>query len=65
MLKVSNTGSLTKKSSLQKTLGIGLQNIKDRLAILFGEKSKLSVTESDGKVVAEIKIPIQETKALT
>jgi sensor histidine kinase YesM len=57
-LKVSNSGSIKESSRIQKKLGIGLQNIRERLALIYGDGTKLNLFENSGQVVAEIKFPL-------
>ena len=57
-LQVKNTGNLKTSSSIQKKLGVGLQNIKERLALIYGDQSKLLLAEEGEFVVARIKIPL-------
>ncbi len=65
ILQVSNTGSLATSSKIQKKLGVGLQNIKERLSLIYGGRTKLDLSESGGLVIAEIKIPLIMQKSLT
>ncbi len=55
LIKVTNTGTLQiSKDSTQ----LGLQNIRQRLRLLYGTKATFLLEEIDSKVVATIKIPI-------
>ncbi|WP_420320225.1 sensor histidine kinase [Flagellimonas sp.] len=55
-IQVRNTGQL----KLQKnTTQLGLKNIRQRLKLLYGDKASFSLTEMDGEVVADIKIPME------
>ncbi len=58
-IEVNNTGKLKSHTSSTK---IGLQNIQERLRLLYGKRSFFSLTEvgRGSKVVALIKIPLDE-----
>ncbi|MBN8545661.1 MAG: histidine kinase [Ignavibacteria bacterium] len=56
VLIILNSGSLDDKL-MADSKGFGLANTKNRLSILYGEKASFTISESDGKVRAEIKIP--------
>ena len=58
VLKVSNTGGLGKSTTIQQKLGVGLQNIKERLGLIYGKQTLFNLSEHEGFVVAEIKIPL-------
>lgn len=62
VLQVSNTGNLGQSTSIQKKLGVGLQNIKERLRLIYGKQSLFDLSENQGFVVAEIKIPMLAEK---
>lgn len=54
-IKVINTGKLQMaKDSTQ----LGLENIRQRLSLLYGDKAVFSLTEEKDEVVANIKIPL-------
>lgn len=53
-IEVSNTGKLVHSES---STHIGLQNILERLQLIYGKKATFRLTESDDKVLAAIKIP--------
>jgi LytS/YehU family sensor histidine kinase len=60
ILKVSNTGNL--KSSLdfsKENTGIGLENLRKRLKINFGEKATFEIQELNNLVTAIISIPLE------
>lgn len=53
---VSNTGHLSQNKNGTQ---LGVQNIKRRLNLLYGETSTFNLEEQDNAVVATIKIPLQ------
>ena len=56
-IEVLNTGQLKEKSS--ESTGVGLQNAKDRLRLLFGANASLTLqNDPDNQVSARIAIPI-------
>lgn len=59
-LKVANTGTftLTPEKSIKNT-NIGLENLKKRLKINFGERATLEIENQNEFVVASIKLPLQ------
>lgn len=59
---VTNTGSLQRPSGafLPPSHGIGLRNVRERLAQLFPERHSIELGEVEGKVVARIELPVLE-----
>ncbi len=57
-IKVQNTGNLNKSSSLDDQLGVGLENIKKRLELIYNGKATMEMTEIKNNVVVSLKIPI-------
>jgi LytS/YehU family sensor histidine kinase len=57
-VEVANTGKLSNRASDPdaNSTGIGLQNVRKRLAQLFPERSRFSVFEEDGWIRAVIEI---------
>ncbi|RFZ91250.1 hypothetical protein D0C36_20160 [Mucilaginibacter conchicola] len=55
-LTVKNTGIMARKNELEDSLGIGLQNIRSRLALLYGQDASLSFSEIPPFIVVEIRI---------
>jgi sensor histidine kinase YesM len=54
-IEVKNTGKLTINETSTK---VGLENIKKRLSLMYGEKAIFSLTEENDNVVAKINIPL-------
>ncbi|MGX1929864.1 sensor histidine kinase [Flagellimonas sp. 2504JD4-2] len=55
-IQVRNTGKL----KLQKnTTQLGLKNIRQRLKLLYADNASFNLHETDGEVVADIKIPLE------
>jgi sensor histidine kinase YesM len=54
-IQVANSGNL---ASTENTTQVGLENIKRRIALLYGEKGKFALREINDQVVATIKIPL-------
>ncbi|MBQ4821691.1 histidine kinase [Aquimarina sp. MMG016] len=59
LIKVINSGIL---SISKNTTRLGLQNIQQRLQLLYGNKASFSLNEIESEVVADIKIPIAHDK---
>jgi hypothetical protein len=57
-IRVENTGSLQNPS--KSSTGIGISNTKQRLELLYDKKAHFSLFEEYGKVIAEIRIPIEQ-----
>jgi len=57
-IKVKNTGSLTTSSALGEKLGVGLENIRKRLDLLYNGNAKLQLKEVNEFVEASINIPL-------
>ena len=57
-LEVLNTGSLEQEADVDARLGVGLQNIRERLDLLYNGKARLLLTEEPPMVVARLQIPI-------
>jgi len=54
-IEVANPGTLqTSKNTTQ----VGLENIRKRITLLYGEKGEFSLKESNDQVIATIKIPL-------
>jgi LytS/YehU family sensor histidine kinase len=60
LVRVSNSGTLPAAKEVSK--GTGLENTRQRLALLYGEKASLQLAQQDGRVVATLRIP-REVKA--
>ena len=58
-IHVKNTGSLNKSAKLGDKLGIGLENIRKRLDLIYNGKANLNMNEVDNFVIASIKIPVK------
>jgi sensor histidine kinase YesM len=54
-LRVTNTMAA---EGLPREGGIGLRNVRDRLAIQFGERASFHAAPEEGQWVAEIRIPL-------
>ncbi len=57
-IDVKNTGSLNSKTSLGERLGVGLENIKRRLDLIYNGHANFHMSEAQNLVIASIKIPI-------
>jgi len=55
-LMVKNTGSLRQKNKLEDSLGIGLNNIKARLKLLYNGRATLQMTEEKPFVAVHINL---------
>ena len=55
MIKVANTGTL---QIAEGSTQLGLQNIKQRIRLLYGDQANFSIEEINGEVVATINIPL-------
>jgi len=58
LLNVRNTGKLNNTIKLGEKLGVGLENIKKRLDLIYTGKAKFDLTEKNNFVTASIKIPL-------
>jgi LytS/YehU family sensor histidine kinase len=52
---VSNTGNIRTTSS--ETPGTGLENLRERLRLLFGQRASLTLREAEGRVFSEMRLP--------
>lgn len=57
-VQVKNTGSLKISSQLGDKLGVGLENIRKRLELIYNGKANLKIREAGDQVIAAIKIPL-------
>jgi len=57
-IHVRNTGNLKTSSKLGDKLGVGLENIRKRLELIYNGKANLQMKEDNEYVVASIKIPM-------
>lgn len=56
-LRVANTGRIRPRRSSLRGEGIGLGNLRQRLALHLGAQARATLREEDGWVVAEVEIP--------
>ena len=57
-IKVQNSGNLNKSQRLEEHLGVGLENVRRRLELIYSGKAELKITEVKNNVLASIKIPV-------
>jgi LytS/YehU family sensor histidine kinase len=57
LIKVRNSGRIETKAILGEQLGVGLDNIKKRLELIYNGKAAMQMQEIENNVVASIKIP--------
>ncbi len=61
-IKITNTGQI-ERNSLKNAKGFGIDNTKQRLSLLYGEKALFTIKNLDSdRVSAEVIIPIGELK---
>lgn len=58
-ITVSNTGRWVTPQSQPTLGGVGLENVRQRLALLYPEKDCLHIREENGWVTVEIQIPVK------
>lgn len=58
-IEVANTGHLHPRNSLEEKLGVGLNNIRSRLQLLYDKKTEFSIIEMEGWVIARIVLPLR------
>lgn len=59
-ITVKNTGQLLPRERLEAPSGVGLQNIRERLRLLYGDKAELRIYEQDYWVIAWVSLPTEE-----
>ncbi len=60
-IEVANTGQLGAATALeQDNEGIGLNNLRERLRLLYQERGNLTLTQADGWVIARLSLPVNE-----
>ncbi|MEL0639252.1 histidine kinase [Pseudoalteromonas aliena] len=64
LLSVENSGVLSPVNTKNST-SVGLNNIKQRLLLVFAEKSSFTLSSSKLGVLAKIKLPLQKIKHTT
>ncbi len=57
-IKVKNTGSLKTSARLGDQLGVGLENIRERLRLIYHGNAELTLHEINNFVEASIKLPL-------
>jgi hypothetical protein len=63
-IQVKDTGRGLSDAPLQTGSGLGLSNLRERLAALYGARGRFSLTSNDPKgVVASIEVPLQSSAA--
>jgi two-component system, LytTR family, sensor kinase len=55
LIKVGNTGVLNREKT---ETGVGMNNTSQRLKLIYGNESHISITEQNNKVIVEINIPL-------
>lgn len=63
LIIVSNTGQLNSRNSLEEKLGVGLNNIRKRLHLLYDGQTYFEIKESNGMVIVSITLPLKYTKS--
>jgi LytS/YehU family sensor histidine kinase len=58
VLEVENTGQLAEEEARQPRLG--LNNIRERLRILYAGRAHLELANRDGRVAATVRIPTRQ-----
>lgn len=56
-ISVENTGQLSDSDSSRDTTGVGLENSKRRLKLLYGAKARLTIYNQGSEVICEVLIP--------
>lgn len=56
-IRVANTHPVSANTAVDHKLGVGLDNIRKRLKLMYKKEALLSLSEVDNMFVAEIKIP--------
>ena len=62
-ISVVNSGNLSTKVAFngqQKSTGLGIKNIKQRLNLLFNEQASFHLSDDNGLVKAEVKFPLEK-----
>jgi hypothetical protein len=62
VLRVENPGKIGQAfppANGRGASGLGLQNIRERLRILYGPRAKLDLHAQNGRVIATVRIPVQ------
>jgi hypothetical protein len=60
-VEVRNTGHWAKDGESVCSEGVGLENLKDRLELLYGDRYGLTIHQAEGWVSVAVKIPLQRT----
>lgn len=58
VVRVENLGRLVPPSSDRRSTGVGVENVRRRLGLLYGESAGFELREVDGWVRAEIRLPL-------
>lgn len=58
IIEVKNSGELIAKNPTEET-GVGLNNLKERIKLLYGNKSKFELQQLDGFVLATLILPLE------
>ncbi|NQZ07584.1 MAG: histidine kinase [Algicola sp.] len=61
-IEVTNPGSLNPADPANKSIGLGIKNIKQRLKLLYADKASFSLSQRGGIVCATAVIPLSSTK---
>ncbi|MGB6035862.1 MAG: histidine kinase [Cryomorphaceae bacterium] len=60
-ISVKNTGKLSDSNVSHASTGVGLENSKRRLKLLYGDKAKLKIYNRGNEVICEVLIPNKTT----
>ena len=61
ILRVTNDALVEAPKAQNGGQGVGLTNTRERLATLYGERARLSLSRDSGRVTAEIRLPYRLT----
>ncbi len=57
IIKVSNSGEIMRTRRSDKSTGVGLNNLRKRLFLVYSEQASLNLTSDNGRVTATIELP--------
>lgn len=64
-IQVSNSGECDERSIIDARAGIGLSNVRRRLALCYGDRGRIEVQVKDGMTTVGFSVPVKQSYPIT